>query len=174
LPKKEFAKNKQIIASICGVSTKTIDRWVNKLFDAGLLDEGLEIIEQNGKEYEYTCYWFPYDESGHYKILDKDMVRYLVDTRNGQAIRVYLYLLSKHEWKDDYNFTLTEISQALGYSKNTDTTSIKNIIESLAREGIIRYEEIYEYIEKDGEIHKIPMKSLEFVAKTIKQLPKIK
>lgn len=170
LPKKEFLKNKKMIANICGVSTRTIERNIERLFESGLLDEGVEVVEQNGKEYEYSCYWFPYDTNGKYKLLEKDMVRYLVDTRNGQTIRVYLYLLNKYEWKKDYCFTLVEIQKALGYSASTDSTSISNIVKSLAREGIIEYEEDYEYIEKNCEIHKIPIKRLKFVASSVKQL----
>lgn len=172
LPKKEFVKNKKMIASICDCSTRTVDRHLNTLADAGLIDEGIEIVETaNGETYEYSCFWFPV-EAKRYKLIEKDMVRYLIDTRNAQSIKVYLYLLNKYEWKPDYTFTLVELQKALGYaeSSKTATTSMGNIIESLAREGIIDYKDDYDYIEKYGEIHKIPVKQLKFVAKSKKQL----
>ena len=180
LSKKEFAKSKKVIAGICGCSTRTIDRHINNLFAAGLLDEGIEIVEAadkdgNTKNYEYACYWFPYDESGKYKLVEKDMIRYLVDTRNAQCIKVYLYLLNAYEWKADYTFTLVEIQKALGYAGDCTSarTTVNNILESFSREGIISYENTFEYIEKHGELHKVPMKVLKFVAKSKKQLRKV-
>lgn len=70
LPIKTFKKNKKLIAGICDCSTRTIERHIDKLFEAGLLNEGVEIVEQNGKQYEYPCYWFPFDEEGKYKLVD--------------------------------------------------------------------------------------------------------
>lgn len=173
LTKKEFIKNKKVIAGICGCSTRTIERHLNNLFEAGLLEEGIkEVIGQNGEDYDYPCFWFPYDENGKYKLLEKDMINYLVSTRNAQCIRVYLYLLNKYEWKKDYTFTLLELQKALGYSENTKglSTVFSNIVDSLAREGIIRYENIYEYVQDAEEFHKVPRKQLKFVAKSVNQL----
>ena len=175
LPIKEYHKNKKVIAGICNVSTKTLERHLNALFEKGLLDQGIELVVSNGKEYEYECFWFPYDENGSYKILERDMIKYLVDTRNSQCIKVYLYLLNKYEYKENYTFTIAEIQKALGYSASTTSaiSTISNILESFAREGIIEYEETYDYIEKHGEVHKIPVKELHFVAKSVKQLPPV-
>ena len=80
--------------------------------------------------------------------------------------------MNKFEWKPDYSFTLLELQKALGYSENTKglSTMFGNIVDSLAREGIIRYENTYEYIEENGEIHKVPRKVLKFVAKSVNQL----
>lgn len=177
LPVKEFVKNKKLIAGICGCSTRTIERHINQLFEAKLLDEVVYVDQSEGKngevrEHEYSCYLFPYDENGTYKIVDRDFIKYLVDTRNAHCIRIYLYLLNKYEWKSDYSFSLVELQKAIGYSENTKaaTDTVKNIIESMAREGIIRYEEEYDYIEKNGEIHKVPRKILKFVARSTSQL----
>ena len=65
-----------------------------------------------------------------------------------------------HQYKKNYTFTYKEILIALGYSPDTSTTSISNIIDSFCREGILEVEEKYDYIEKHGEIHKIPVKEL--------------
>lgn len=167
LPKKDYMRNKKTIAGICNVSTRTIERHINNLFEAGLLEEGYEN--------DVACFWFPYNENGRYKLLEKDMVRYLVDTRNAQCIKVYMYLLNKYEWKKNYTFTLVEIQKALGYDETTKTatTTMGNIVDSFAREGIIEYEDDYDYIEQHGEMHKIPVKRLKFVASSINQLPKV-
>ena len=125
-----------------------------------MLEEGVEIVKDGDNEYQYKCFWFPYDENGKYKILDKDFIRYLIDTRNAQCIRVYLYLLNKYQYKKNYTFTYKEILIALGYSPDTSTTSISNIIDSLCREGVLEVEDKYDYIENHGEIHKIPVKEL--------------
>jgi hypothetical protein len=97
----------------------------------------------------------------------------LLDTRNAQCIKVYLYLLNKYDWKPGYTFTLAEVSKALGYASTSGTASINNIIESLAREGIISYQDDYDYIELHGKVIATPIKKLEFVAKSKSQLPKV-
>lgn len=172
LPKKEFAKSKKVIAGICGCTTRTIERHLKDLFERGLLEEGIEVVEMDGKEYDYTCYWFPHNEELPYKIVEKDLIRYLVDTRNAQCIKIYLYLLNKYEWKTNYRFTLVEIQKALGYAGDCDSarTTVRNVLDSFAREGMIQFEDTYDYIEQYGEIHKIPVKELKFVAKSVKQL----
>lgn len=177
LTKKEYLKNKKAIAAICGCSTRTVERHLERLFEMGLLEEGIKEVNIDNKDgteshYEYPCFWFPYNEKGKYKLLDKEMVSYLVATRNPQCIRVYLYLLNKYEWKPDYSFTLLELQKALGYSENTKglSTMFGNIVDSLAREGIIRYENTYEYIQEGEELHKVPRKILKFVARRVNEL----
>lgn len=168
LPKLNFHKNKKTIAGICGCSTKTIDRHLANLIASGLIDE---VIED-----EKTIYLFPYDESGRYEIAEKDMIAYLIDTRNTYCIKVYLYLLNKYKWKDNYTFTIGELKKALGYSENTKgaiETTINNILDSLAREGVIYFENSYTDIEQYGKIVTIPIKELKFVAKSVNELKKI-
>lgn len=153
LPIKNFKKNKKLIAGICDCSTRTIDRHLDKMFECGILDEGIERVEINGTQYDYECFWFPYDYDGAYKIVEKDVIQYLVNTRNSQAIRIYLYLLNKYQWKRDnrdyYIFTIQEIKEALGYAATTKTCDrlIKDVLASFKAEGIIKYEKIIE--EKD-------------------------
>lgn len=52
LPKKTFKQNKKLIAGICNCTTRTIDNHVNKLFERGLLDEGIEVVTVKGVEYD--------------------------------------------------------------------------------------------------------------------------
>jgi hypothetical protein len=150
------------------------------LFAIGLLDEGIEQVENTDKNgntttYEYPCYWFPHNENTPYKLVEKDLIRYLVDTRNAQAIKVYLYLLNKYEWKSGYLFTIKEIQKALGYSGDSDSARITvgNILDSFAREGMIEFEDTVDYDMRGEEIIAIPKKQLNFVAKSINQLRKL-
>lgn len=177
LPIKTFKKNKKLIASICNVSTRTIDNQLNKLAEAGLIDEGIEVIEVNGVEYDYPCFWFPYNYDENYELIDIDVVRYLVNTRNSQAIRVYIYLLNKYKWKKDYVFTVKELKQALGYADSTITAygMIRDILASFRNEGIIQFTKIYEAKDIGGlaDYKTIPVErmKLDFVAQHKADLP---
>lgn len=177
LPIKTFKKNKKLIASICNVSTRQIDNQLNKLTEAGLLDEGIERIEINGTQYDYPCFWFPYNYDENYELIDINVVRYLVNTRNSQAIRVYIYLLNKYKWKKDYIFTIRELKQALGYAESTITAigMIRDILASFRKEGIIQFTKIYEAKEVGGlaDYKTIPVErmKLDFVAQHKADLP---
>lgn len=176
LPLKTFRKNKKLIAAICNVTPRTIDNHIEKLAEAGLIDQGIERIETNGQTYDYECYWFPYDENGLYKIVDKDVVEYLVHTRNAHAIRVYLYLLSKYQWKKDYIFTLQELKEAIGYAASTKScdTLIKNVLASFKAEGIIKYEKIHEQIDIDvngSNVINVERMKLKYVLENAADLP---
>ena len=99
------------------------------------------------------------------------MLRYLVDTRPVQAIRIYITLLDWYLWKkktgEQYIFTNKDILEKLGYSpdnKNANTT-VSNILESLNREGVIEFQEYYDTIILDnGRQVPTPKKILKFVA----------
>lgn len=176
LPIKEFKKNKKLIAGICGCTTRTIGNQIDKLFEAGLLDEGIEIVESNGKQYEYPCYWFPYNENNgsKYKILEQDMVKYLVNTRNSQAIRIYLYLLNKYQWKKDYVFTREEIRNALGYSPSTTSCMdlINDCLASFKAEGLIRFTVIDCPVETSDDLRaKTYRMRLDYVCASSSELP---
>lgn len=177
LPIKTFKKNKKLIAEICGCTTRTIENQLNAMFDKGILDEGVEIIKVNNKEYNYECFWFPYDYDGTFKIVDKDVIEYLVHTRNGQAIRIYLYLLNKFQWKKDYVFTIQEIKEALGYSATTKTADslIKNVLASFKAEGVIKYEKFFDEVDVGGlnDYKTIPVErmKLKYVATKRAELP---
>ena len=173
---KDYRKNKKLIASICNCSPKTIDRHLEKLFENGLLDEGIEVITVNGVEYEYECFWFPYDENGNYKIIDKKIVKHLVYTRNAHAIRVYLYLLNKYQWKKDYVFTIQELKNALGYAETTKSCDelIKAILASFKAEKLIIYEKFIEEVEisrNDCKVIHVEKMKLKYVLDDANELP---
>lgn len=143
LPIKTFKKNRKLIASICNCTVGTINNQVNKMIEEGLIEEGVAIGKTDKKDYEYDSYRFPAAEKEkNFKIIDCELVRYLVDTRNSQAIRIFLYLLSKYQWKKDYIFTRDEIREALGYSPSTTScySLINNCLASFKAEGLIDFD----------------------------------
>ena len=175
LPIKTFRQNKKLIAGICGVTLKTIDNQLNKLFEAGLLDQGIEtVVSANGKPYNYDVYWFPYNENGKYKLIDQELVKYLVNTRNSQGIRIYLYLLNKFQWKKDYIFTIQEIKEALGYASTTKSCDelIRDCLASFKAESLIKFTVIEMPVEtsKDlrGKTYRI---RLDYVCNSSAELP---
>lgn len=180
LTKKNFLKNKKTIAAICGCSTRTINNHINKLFEAGLLDEGFVMAKSaNGKEIEYECFWFPCDKSQSYKLVNRDFIKYLVDTRNAHTIRIYLYLLNKYQWKQElkekYIFTKKEIKIALGYAETSKSMeeSIGNVLKSLAREEIIKYRKVWVTAETDNGFNGTERMELDFVATKESELRKV-
>lgn len=174
LPIKNFNKDKKIIAGLCGCSTRTIERHLQALADMKLIDEGVEVVDVNGVEYEYPCFWFPYGEEGKYRIIDSEIIRYLVNTRNAQCIRVYLYILNKYQWKSDYLFTIKEIKEALGYANSTKTAEgvIKTILASFNQEGIIRYEKVYQQLEVAGKVVPIEKFKINYILQDRENIPK--
>ena len=165
----------QIIGKLCGKTRKTINRHLDALIEKGLIAE--ETISCGDSE--VSCYVFPYDEDTNYQIVNNDMLKYVIKTRNQCAVRIYVYLLNKYLWKKDYHFTSKELQVAIGFSKNTETTAIyeliRDILESFKREGIIDFDEVYEKIvdSKTGEIINTPNKVLKFVAQKKDELRKV-
>lgn len=160
---KKFQEEKQTIAKICDVSSRTINNQLTKLIECGLVEEGKIKVEGH----EYPCFFFPYDYDGKYKLIEKEMVSYLVATRNSQAIRVYLYLLNCSTQKENYVFTVQEIKKALGYSSTTKTADkmIGYILESFQKEGLLRVErEWFDCVSYYGNQNKTERMVLKFVA----------
>lgn len=131
---------------------------------------------------EIPVYTFPSAEKGNFKyqLINKEMLDYLVATRNRQAIRTYLYLLDGYLWKqkekDYFIFTNKDILRKLEYNLTSATAkeSITYVLESLKREGIINYEEFYDsWVDKDGKSVPYPRKRLLYVAKTVDELRQV-
>lgn len=143
LIKKNFSKNKKLIANVCDISARRVGQIVDELFDKGLLDEGIEVI--NGKD--VPCYWFPKVE-GKYEIVEQDMVKFLVNTVRSHSIKIYIYLLNKFKWKrqtdEYYIFTLKELSSVLGYAESTRTAEpiIKDVLHIFKLAKLIDYDVI--------------------------------
>ena len=167
LPKKTFQENKEVLKTLIGRSAKTITRKLDSLIAVGLVKEDTFIVD----EHEYPCYTFPYDYDGVYKVINLDMLKYLVNTRNNHAIRIYLYLLNCSTMKESYIFTYKEIKKALGYSENTDNDCIRYVLQSFHREGVIKYhKEKFMKADLTGELFAVEEMVLDFIATNPKQL----
>ena len=184
LTKKKVKKAQNELASICGATTRTVSRHIDRLKEKGLIKEKTLYLGANKDEYE--CYIFPYERLGRYQIIDNEMLWYVVSTRNHQAVRVYLQLLNWYKWKAEsgefYNFDNKDLLAKLGYSTESNNAlrsgMITNILESFYREGIIDYAEYMEQkIDNKGNIVAFPQKRLLFVAEhkaQLKEAPKAK
>ena len=169
LSKKIFVANKKSVYNICGFTdARMMKRHLSKLIDKGLVSE------------DETNYYFPQNIEDKYQIIEKDMLQYLANTRSNQAIRVYISLLDWYLWKKKENsefiFTNRDILEKLGYSKDNKVASsaITDILESFAREGVIRYEHFYETnILPTGKEVPIPRMRLMFVARDKKELRQV-
>lgn len=152
--------NRKLFLDICGLTPRQFTRAVNKL-----LDEELITLEDNN-------YYFPFDYDERYKLIDKDMLKYLINTRSIHAIRIYLILLNFNSYKKGYIFTINEIKEQLGYATtNYDfNKTIQDILISLKREKIIDYTQYYETGVRNGKEFPIPRYRLLFVATEEKQL----
>lgn len=138
LTKKNFVSNKKSIYNICGFTdARMMKRHLGKLIDKGLVSE------------DETNYYFPQNKEEKYQIIEKEMLQYLANTRSNQAIRVYISLLDWYLWKKredtEFIFTNKDILDRLGYSTDNKIASgmISDILESFAREGVIKYEHFY-------------------------------
>lgn len=180
LTKKNYTKRKQELMAICGIDSRGIKRHLDKLIEKGLIKEKKIYVGENKVEYE--CFTFPYDTKEKYQIINNEMLWYVVSTRNKHAVRVYIYLLDKYQWKQkdsqEYEFSNKELIEALGYSVKGNNTlissMISNILESFKREGVIDYREYYEQrIDNCGRQIPMPKKSLCFVASSKNQLKSV-
>lgn len=167
---KVYSQYRKVIQNICGVTTQTLKNRLNKLIEGGLVEETTLDL---GGDKPTTVFLFPYDYDGNYKLINREMLKYLIDTRNPQAIRVYLFLLDKFQWKKDYVFTLKELRVALGYGENyfyADST-IQNVLNSFKREGVINFtKERFDGIDDYGRGITTERMVLKFVAIAEQQL----
>ena len=169
LAKRSFIANKKSVYNICGFTdARMMKRHLAKLIEKGLVSE------------DETNYYFPQNIEEKYQIIEKDMLQYLANTRSNQAIRVYISLLDWYLWKKKENtefiFTNRDILEKLGYSQDNKVASsaITDILESFAREGVIKYEHFYETnILASGKEVPVPRMRLMFVARDKKELREV-
>lgn len=168
LSKSNYTSDRKLFYSVCDTNNmKTLKRRLDKIKERGLVTED----DKN--------YYFPYNVNERYRIIDKEMLRYLVDTRSKQCIRVYILLLDWYLWKgqtrEHYIFTRGEIAERLGFSKNNSNArlTISNILSSLQKEGIIQFREFYQNkIMENGNEVTIPLLELQYVAKKVDEFKK--
>ena len=169
LAKRIFTANKKSVYNICGFTdARMMKRHLTKLIEKGLVSE------------DETNYYFPQNIEEKYQIIEKDMLQYLANTRSNQAIRVYISLLDWYLWKKKENtefiFTNRDILEKLGYSQDNKVASsaMTDILESFAREGVIKYEHFYETnILASGKEVPVPRMRLMFVARDKKELRQV-
>lgn len=75
------------------------------------------------------------------------MLEYLMMTKNDLSLKVYLYLFNKN-YKENYEFTITELMKAFGYSINYSPASkaIGIVLAELQELGIIFYQDGFRQI----------------------------
>lgn len=175
LTKKNYAKNRKNFYNLeDGGNAKTLKRHLDKLIEKGLVAE--EDIKVNGEN--YPSYVFPYETDTKYQLVEAEMLWYIISTRNRQAVKIYIQLLNWYLWKEKtdehFVFTNKDIMKILGYSPDNKVASsmVSNVLESLSREGVIRYENYFEeYVADNGCVVPTPKKRLLFVAKSKSELP---
>lgn len=177
LTKKNYAKNRKNFYNLeDGGNAKTLKRHLDKLIEKGLVAE--EDIKVNGES--YPSYVFPYNYKEKYQLVEAEMLWYIISTRNRQAVKIYIQLLNWYLWKEktdeQFVFTNKDIMKVLGYSTDNKVASsmVSNVLESLSREGVIKYENYFEeHINDDGRSIPTPKKRLLFVAKSKNELPAV-
>ena len=174
VPVEEVIKERKKIMFIIGKrSVNTVNYQIAKLVDKGLIKKEILII--NNKQVE--CYIMPQITKGSYELINNDLLWYIVQTRNLNSLKIYLYLLNKYKWKsksgEKYTFTLEEIAKALGYAETSAehklSPIINTILQSMKREGLLSYED---YIDTQHSLHATARKKLLFMATSIDQLKK--
>lgn len=175
ITKTKLAKHKKELYELCNLNAKTMRDHIKRLIEKGLIKEKKIYIGQ--EKTEYDCYIFSYKDSGHYQIVNNEMLWYIVSTRNRQAVRIYTMLLDWYDWKSkegsEYIFTNENIMERLGYCENNSVASsmITNILESFKREGVIDYEiDVKTTILPNGKEINVYRKRLTFVATSKLQL----
>lgn len=177
LTKAKMTKSRKALYSLCDLNARSLKAHIEKLKSKGLISE--EKVNCDNTIVE--AYIFPYKYDSKYQMVNWEMLWYVVSTRNKSAIQIYVYLLNKFLWKQKsdeyYIFTNKELQIVLGYSPNTNLADsiISNVLESLAREGVIKFEQFYEthVDEVTGKEFPSPKKKLLFVAQEKKELRKI-
>ena len=174
IPVAKVSKEKATIAFMIDKSSKTVQRKIDKLIENGLVSK--RMMKLNGKD--TAVYEIPQKTSGIYKVIDEEMMWYIVSTRRQFALKIYIYLLNKYDWKKQegnemYSFTCKELAEAVGYtSSSADTGTITSVISQLLmsfkREGVLNYEDYYDTV---NGVHVSPQKRLTFVAHKLAELP---
>ena len=149
ITKEKLKEVKQIIIKKLNVSDKTAHRYIKQLID-------YDLIIETEKNYIINAVDTNID---NYQIINFNILECIVNNSiNEFDLQLYVYLLNKFNYKNNYNFTLLELSIALGYSKTyrgNNNMKIKESLKNLKSLNIINYKN--EYIEKTIDKKKIPV-----------------
>ena len=162
---KKYREIKPELANLYGCSNRTVEREIEKLINCNLLKRENDRIIITAT-------------ANRYQLIDYDMLEYLLETRNHNTIRIYVYLLNKYIWKKStdakYTFTITELLEVIGYKTVSadKTKAIRRIIDSLEREGIIKTSIIITPISKGNKTIPVQRYLLEYVAEHENEIKK--
>lgn len=139
LSKMECAKE----AALC-TNDSTLYRAMVKLLKSDLISIG----NVNWYNKDRKAIILKNSFTGRYQIVKFDMLDYLVKTRSKGCVQIYVFLLNKYLWSATtnrpYDFTYSELATLLGYkNKKEGARSVKIMIESLWREGLIELAEVW-------------------------------
>lgn len=130
----ELSKNKEK-----KISRQKISKDIKKLESLGFIVK--DEINNNVYKIKYTE---NIQGVGDYVVIDKRIIKKLIDSYNDRAIAVYLYFCYKLR-DESQIITREEICEAIGMSATLrNKQSISNITEALERYGLIGKEEIYD------------------------------
>ena len=142
--------NQEKIAAELNIPIATFKRNFKALQTAGFAQKG-KVKDLKGKQ--VSCYYLPYNVCEKYKLIPITTLDYLLQINTQNVIKVYLYLLSKYDWKqksnEHYFFTKGELIEAIGYSINTKGrdnsayTMIDYILNDLTLKGLINTRVVY-------------------------------
>ncbi|MCQ2388032.1 MAG: hypothetical protein MJ066_06295 [Clostridia bacterium] len=176
--KDNFINARERIMETCEYSSaKSLYNNLDKLKKANLIAEANVAYNKTASKPSYV---FLYNENNRYQFIQREMVYYLISTRNRNCLRIYTYLLNKLIWKKQngfpyYEFTLNELRTILHYdSKRTPDKALRHIIESFYREGLIDYECAYRTChDKSGKTVPSPVFRLTNVIYYVEDLPPV-
>lgn len=161
-----YSARDEIMAACDYVNRMSLRNNMKKWLESGLITEG--IVKHRNKECD--AYIFKnYDKDGKYQLVNLEILRKLIDAKNKHSIQVYTYLLNKYKFKKNYEFSLKELRENLGYISSSETRTnrrLTNIIQDLQHSGYIDYEPETKIVKlEDGKVVYIPINILTFVAK---------
>ena len=130
---------------IYNISLSTVKNNIQIYKKLGLIWEGKTKDNYNR---EVDVYFLKSDFK-KFQYINYETLRFLLNSTNGNTIKIYVYLLYKQEWKqkknEQYVFTKKELGKVLGYSDNNNTnTMIDDILLNLKNNGLIDWIEYYE------------------------------
>lgn len=132
---KNILPSQAEICKILGIkSTTTLRTHINYL------------IEKNYLIKEKDKYILPNQEEIFFMI-PLGTIRFLTDTMTEQVIKTYVYLGQRWKYKQNYVFTIEEISEHIGIKLNNNSRNyeiINNALDCLCNNGLLDYVNFYE------------------------------
>ena len=137
LNKKEFKRQIKYLRSLLEITdNRTLKNKILAIQEQGYITEDEEF------------YYFSHFD-GYYYIINNDMLSYLSKTFSSPALKIYIYLAFRNNAIKNYNFSINELKQKFGYSKDTHSGIVETIsyqISSLKKCGILNYRIDYKII----------------------------